>query len=154
MKLAIKQLGYFVIFIAIGIIVTLVIRIFTESIETYVFWLKLIMGIVSVCMITFEIWRHLKSKSAMKKFFIYTSILIVEIISIQVISNASNLDTRNTLLGLIGGDIVFITLSVLLFDIANSIKEKREYVAFSLKAVVVFFALILFLVNILFFILI
>ena len=154
MKLAIKQLGYFVIFIAIGIIVTLVIRIFTESIETYVFWLKLIMGIVSVCVITFEIWRHLKSKSAMKKFFIYTSILIVEIISIQVISYAFNLDTRNTLLGLIGGDIVFITISVLLFDIANSIKEKREYVAFSLKAVVVFFALILFLVNILFFILI
>jgi hypothetical protein len=144
MKLAAKQLGYFVIFIAVGIIVTLVIRIFSESLETYVFWFKLIMGIVSVCMITFEIWRRLKSKSAKKKFFIYTSILIVEIISIQVVSYAFNLDTRNTLLGLIGGDIIFITIGVLLFDIANSIKEKREYVAFSLKAFVVFFALFCF----------
>jgi len=151
MKQVIKYFKFFAIYIAICIIVATVIRYFTESLEIGLFWFQLIMGTISICMIILYIWSCLKSKSAKKKFFIYTSLFIIEIILIQGISYAYGTSTRNTWLGLVGGDIIFITLGVLLFDIAKSIKEKREYVAFSLYSIVVVGTLILLLTNIFFF---
>ena len=152
MKRIKKRFGFFILFIVVGIIVTLTINTFSENEESYIFWFQSIMGFFSLCAILFCIWRNIKSEHAKRKLFAYTSIFLAEIILILVISYVFRINTRNTWLSIIGADVLFFTSSVLLFDLAKSIKEKHKSIAILLYLSICFLVITLVTINIFYFV--
>ena len=150
MKQIKNSLSLFVVYVIFGIIVMVTTSKFTRSEETAMFWLQLIMGFFSLCVILFYTLKFLKNKSkySKKKFYIYSSIFLIEILLIKTISYAFNVSTRNTWLALIGLDVIFITIGILFLDIAQYIKNIRKTVAFLLYFAAVFIALTIIIVNI------
>jgi hypothetical protein len=71
-----------------------------------------------------------------RKYFIYLSIVFGEIVFFQLLLAALNMHTENTWLGLIATNIVFLTISRMLVDIAKTIKNTNHKISRSLYYIV------------------
>ena len=76
----------------------------------------------------FDIGKSTGNKYVRKKYIMYVSIFISEIIIINVLSLVLGVGTYNTWLGLVGANVIFLTIVIMLFDIVKSIKHSRTFV--------------------------
>ena len=85
------------------------------------------------------------------KYIIFTSMIVGEIIVIILISRILNISTENTLLGLIGADVIFLTIIIMLISIAKSLHNKYVYSSFFIFLILLILITAIIINNILFF---
>ena len=67
-----------------------------------------------------------------KKHITYPGIIIIEVLLILLLSTALGLSTHNTWFAVIGVDIIYLTIAIILFIEAKSMRKTRMFTAFCL----------------------
>jgi len=89
-----------------------------------------------------DIGRSIEKKSTKKKYIIYCSTFIAQIALIRLISEVTSVEATDTWLGAIGATVIFLTLAILLRDVAKSIKSRH-----SLISGILYFLVVVIVVN-------
>jgi len=98
-------------------------------------------SILALTAILIYIGISINKKHVRKKYIIYLSIFAGQIIVISLISFITGVETSNTWLGSIGATLIFLTIAILLFDIAKSICSTHALVANILYLAIVIIAI-------------
>lgn len=86
------------------------------------------------------------------KFIIYPAVILIEFISINILSKVLSISTENTWLGAIGVDLIFVTIIIILIDIAKKFRNKNTFVFYLISILIILLILVTVLVNIIYFI--
>ena len=86
-----------------------------------------ILGLLVICAILFDIGRIIKNKTVQRKYFIYLSIIVCQILLLQLISVVLDVGTVNTWLGLVGANVILGTMFTMFFDIARILKNNKKF---------------------------
>ena len=86
----------------------------------------------------------------MKKRY-YLFIIIIEFALMLLFSKILNIGTGNTWLGTVSVDIMFLTVVIMLIDIAKSIKQKNKYLFYFIIFVIIIIIISTIITNIIFF---
>ena len=85
-----------------------------------------------------------------KKHITYPGIIIIEVLLIVLLSTALGLSSHDTWFAAIGLDIIFLTIAIMLFIEAKSIRKTRMFTAFCLYLFMLFIIIGLIIINIAF----
>ena len=88
--------------------------------------------VIIPCLILVGIWKSTKDKVVRKKYFIYFGVVAGEITIFILLSKILGISVENTWFGLIGADIIYVTVGVIMFDIMKSKVFKSVWVGFIL----------------------
>ena len=95
----------------------------------------------------FHIGKVMQNILVKKKYFVYISVIAFQVIILQTISAILNVSLTNTWFAFIGVNVVFLTIFIMLIDIARTITSESEKVALALYVIVFIGAPIFLIVN-------
>ena len=98
-----------------------------------------------------DIGVSIKKRDVKKKYITYTCLIIGQIIIVQIVSAITNVATVNTWLAAVGVNALFITIVIILLDVARSIKHTNELVVGILRFIVFLIVTLLLISNLAFF---
>ncbi|MCL2678674.1 MAG: hypothetical protein FWE85_06450 [Clostridiales bacterium] len=144
-RIIIKIIFYNVLF---GIAAILSTELCENSGNTLVYMIGASLIPLSLGFILFDIGRSIKNKQTQKKYIIYTSILVGEILLLLLFSEILGVSTVNTWLADIGTSIMLVTVIVMLVITAQNVAKTRIDFAFYLYMLVFILFISLFFLNI------
>ena len=86
----------------------------------------------TLCMVLIDVGKSINKNHVRKKYVRYVCIFASEIAIILLISYMLGVGTHNTWLGLIGANVIFLTVIIMLIDIKKSIKPCRSFAKYAI----------------------
>jgi len=89
----------------------------------------------------------MKNKQARKKYIIFTSIIVGQMVFFQLLSIALNVSTENTWLGLLGANAILLSIFAMMLHIAKPMRDTRRALCLLLHLVAYFGIAMVVMVN-------
>jgi len=96
-----------------------------------------------------NIAKHVSNNLLKKRLIVYSGIIIGAIMVLQLTSAILVVETRDTWLGAIGGMVIFLTMFVVLFDLAEVLQGTNEKLSASLQLISAIGLIVVILVGVL-----
>ena len=110
--------------------------------------IQIFVSIATICVILFDIWRSITSKPVRKKYITYVCVFTGEIVFFTLLFNLFNLSEENTWFIWVVLNTIFVTIFVLLFDVAKCIRKTNEDASNKLYLSVIFLIIMFLTVSI------
>jgi len=104
--------------------------------------------LLAICVILFDVSRLIKDRGIRKKYLIYLSVFIGQVIVITLIWEIFDLDSYNNWLELIPPNLIVLTMVTIILDVARSIKNAPAFVPRLIRCAAIFLVVILIVANI------
>jgi len=111
-------------------------------------WLSAAIIYLALCALLVDIGWLIKNKHVRRKYIIYVSVIIGQIVTMLIISEITGVPTVNTWLGTIGANAIFATIFIMLFDTSKSLRETNKKASNIINAIVIISVATVFFVNI------
>ena len=117
----------------------------SSILSTIIFWLAIVVMLV-------DIGVSIKKEHVKKKYIVYSSLFIGQVVIMQLISMITGVATYNTWLGSIGISIIFVTIVIMLNDITKSMKRNNIYITYGLRLTIYIVIIAIIINNIILFV--
>lgn len=107
------------------------------------------LGMLIVFAMMCNIAKHVSNNLLKKRLIVYSGIIIGAIMVLQLTSAILVVETRDTWLGAIGGMVIFLTMFVVLFDLAEVLQGTNEKLSASLQLISAIGLIVVILVGVL-----